>query len=947
METFLAEVANILLSEHPDNLDQVTVIFNNRRSGLFLRRQLASIKSAPFFLPQIIGFDDLISQLGELEIVPNEFLLFELFDLHRQIGNEDRKFETFEEFISFGDMMLSDFSEIDLYQADVQQLFNNLHELKTIGEWDVETGQLTPFQLRYLEFYKSLYQYYDQLHKRLLTRHKAYSGMAYRFVAENIEKLATKKQCMQLYFVGFNALSACEHTIIQHYLKEGVAKLITDGDAFYVEDKEQEAGHFLRQYQDSTIAIPKNYPDHFAQKHKNITIISCPENVLQCKYAGNLISKQLETNPEHSAEQTAIVLADESLLLPTLNALPSKVKTANITMGYPFVNTAVHSLMMKLFSLHQRRRSQLFYHQDILNILSDQYISKVLGGKNIHSKLSQLLYLGHIIYANTEEINSLCVDMGLDLSVIIHIFPQESPSPDQFLQLSKKLIHTLYSSEILDSNIKEKEALACLLQIIDYFLELQEKYHFVENLNVLLKIYTRLAKRRSVAFYGEPLQGLQILGVLETRNLDFKKVILISANEGILHSGRSSNTLIPYNLKRAFGIPTFHEKDAVYAYNFYRLLQRADDIYLLYNTESDGMGKGSPSRFILQVRRELAERYPDNITIHEEVLSASDSTIIESNTLSYSKDPLTLNRLKEISERGFSPSALNKYRNCPLKFYFENILGIKEIDQVNEDLEQNELGTHIHAVLQTIYSSGKGSPLHKDTLQQALDHLDQLLAEEFNKEFQHGRSHQGRNHFLESVAKTQITNFLKNEIKHLENGDNLIILELEKNLTRQIAINILGERNTATISGIADRIDCCNGTIRVLDYKSGKVEEKGLRVKAQQPNWAEVSDKWFQVMLYTWLFNSHKQTTTPHQAGIIPLSHLDSRVLMAEWGDTQYMTEQHLAIFEEMIREIISDILNPEIPFIPNPNSKMCAYCPFAETCKLDSNIRQTELPDN
>ena len=941
MESFLTEIAQTLVAEHPDDLDQVMVVFNNRRSGLFLRRQFSVMGEKPFFLPKIVGIDDLISELGNLEIVPNEFLLFELFDIHRSLGGEGRKFETFEEFISFGDMMLADFSEIDLYQVDAQQLFSNLHELKAIGEWDVETGQLTPFQQKYIEFYKSLYQYYSQLHQRLAEQHKAYSGMAYRYVAENIEQLAPKLQSSQIYFVGFNALSSSEHTIIRHFIKEGIGKLLTDGDSYYVEDSEQEAGHFLRKYQGSDIPIPEKYPSHFASNHKNITIVSCPENVLQCKYTGKLISSQFKDESAQSLEQTAVVLGDESLLLPTLNALPKQIRTANVTMGYPFVNTAVYSLMLKLFSLHQRRHQEYFHHQDILDILSDHYISKVLGINNIYTTLSQLLYRNHIIYANQEEIVALCREMGCEATPLLPIFSIDTPSPDQFLAQCTTLIHTLYTSEVFESNRREKEALACLLQIINYFQNLQQRYHFVKNLNVLLKIYTRLAKRRSVAFYGEPLQGLQILGVLETRNLDFKKVILLSANEGTLPSGRTNNTLIPYNLKRAFGIPTFHEKDAVYAYNFYRLLQRAGDIYLLYHTESDGMGKGSPSRFILQVRRELAEHYPNNITIHEEVLSAENATNIESTILSYPKDSFAMSRLQDISKKGFSPSALNKYRNCPLKFYFENVLGINEMDQVNEDLEQNELGTHIHAILQTIYTETKGQVLQKETLQQALLNLDRLLEEEFAKDFQHGRSHKGKNHFLESVAKTQITNFLQNEIKHLSKGDNLTILELEKPLSHTLKIESADAITPVTISGIADRIDQWNGTTRVLDYKSGKVEEKDLKVKADLPNWSEVPDKWFQVMLYTWLFSYNKSNDAQHLAGIIPLSHLDSKVLLAEWEGSNYMTEKHLTLFETILREIVSDILNPDIPFIANPNSKMCQYCPFAETCKLDASSLQ------
>lgn len=934
METFLAEVAQRLMTEHPDDLDNVTVVFNNRRSGLFLRRQLASIERRPHFLPKIIGFDELVAELGGFNILPNELLLFELFDIHRHIERGGRKFTTFEEFISFGDMMLADFSEIDLYCVDARQLFSNLHELKAIGEWDVETGELTPFQQRYIEFYKSLYQYYEQLRSRLFAQQKAYNGMAYRHVAENIEHLVPETGGRGYYFVGFNALSTSERTIIRHYTKSGFGKFITDGDAYYVNDKDQEAGHFLRLYQDSDIPVLNDYPDHFAQGHKDITITGCPEGVLQCKYAGKLIADMAQN--QQTDEQTAVVLADETLLLPMLNSLPAEIKTANVTMGFPFANTAVHALMLKCFSLHQRRRGAYFYHQDIGSILSDQYICKILGTNDIYHKLERHLHNGHIIYANQEEVASLCKGMNCDPSPILPLFSPSPLTPDQFLLLSKELVHRLHTSEAFENNLKEKEALACLLQTINYFQELQAKHHFVESLSVLLKIYTRIAQRQSVAFYGEPLHGLQILGVLETRNLDFKRIVLLSANEEILPAGKSYNTLIPYNLKKAFNIPTFHEKDAVYAYNFYRLLQRAETIHLLYNTESDGMGKGAPSRFLLQIRRELAKRYPDNITIHEEVVSANTATHDGTAIPTYDKTDAILQRINEIATNGLSPSALNKYRNCPLKFYFENVLRIRETDKVSDDLNQSELGTCIHAILHTIYSKGQGKPLQRAALDQALQNLDQLLHEEFDKNFQHGRSHEGKNYFLAAVAKSQITHFLRSEMHHLDHGDTITILELERPLSHRLDITIDNTPTAVTISGIADRIDLCNGTIRILDYKSGRVEEKDLHVKKTQPNWESVSDKWFQVMLYTWLYGHNKQSDAPHQAGIIPLGRLNAEVFFAEWDGASVMTPSHLTAFEDILKEVVSEILNPNIPFYAKPKNETCAYCPFADTCRFD-----------
>lgn len=930
METFLEEVAQRLRKNHPHNLDQVTVIFNNRRSGLFLRRHFASMEGQPFFLPRIIGIDELISELGGLTIVPNEYLLFELFDIHRHLEHGNEKYTCFEDFISFGEMMLADFSEIDLYCVDAQRLFNNLHDIKAIEKWNIETGRPTPFQENYLAFYQSLYQYYTQLHQRLLDRRQAYGGMAYRYVAENIDTLLPNLDDHYYYFVGFNAVSACEELIIRRYLLQGNSDFITDGDPYYCNDPAQEAGHFLR----NSPFPKKDYPEHFAMEKKDITIVSCPENVLQCKYAGELLAQQIQANPDNPVEHTAIVLADESLLLPMLNALPTEVKTANVTMGYPFIHTAIHSLMLKLFSLHQQRKGTFFYHTDILDLLSDNCIASILDINNLYSKLSLLLSNGHFIYTSAEEVKELCTQMGSDSTCIQFLFTHDSPTPDEFLTLTKQFIHTLYDSHVLDTDRKEKEALACLLRIVDYFIELQGQYHYVDSLNTLLRIYTRMAQRSSVPFYGEPLQGLQILGVLETRNLDFKRVILLSANEECLPAKRNDSSLIPYDLKVSFGIPTFHDKEAVYAYNFYRLLQRADNIHLLYHTETESKGKGEPSRFLLQVRRELAHRYPDNITLHEEIMFADSHATTVQNALTYQKNDLVLSRLEQMAKRGFSPSALNKYRKCPVLFYYENLLRIKEADPVSEDLEQNELGSCIHAVLEKIYLPTIGNPLTLETLKHALGEVDKLLTEVLDEQFHHGRSHAGRNHLLEAVARMQITNFLESEIKLLEKGDKIIILALEKELAHTLKVTTNNVENNVVIKGTADRIDKWNDYTRIIDYKSGEVKISDLIVSEHEPNWSKVSDKWFQVMVYTWLAHQCGEAREPYLSGIQPLRYLQSNLIEAQWEDSTILSPEHIQLFEKTLSELLSDILNPDIPFLANYEKKQCQYCPFVEICK-------------
>lgn len=934
MVPFLAEIAERILSEHPDDMDRVRVVFNNRRSGIFMRHRLLNEQADPFFLPRIVGMDSLINEWADMEIVPKELLLFELYEIYRQQSDEDVGYRSFEEFMSLGDMMLADFSEVDLYCVDASGLFSNLHDLKAIGEWNIETGQLTAFQKRYLQFYKSLYRLYSSLRDSLSSRHMAYTGMAYRYVAEHLDEILPRFGNHFFYFVGFNALSTSEEMIIRKCVAAGIGALCTDGDPYYVEDERQEAGYFLRKHRHYFPSIGE-YDDHFSLGHKFINIVSCPENVLQCKYAGSILQQIARSSQGEGLDDTAIVLGDETLLLPMLNALPDEVRTVNVTMGLPVTDTSVHALVLKLFSLYIRHRVELFYHQDILEVLSDGLMVKLLGLCGLHSTLNRLLYEEHVVYADFSTLSELLQGIQVDMKPVAFLFETANPTPSAFLSHLQQLMQMLYASEDVISNLKEREAIAVASEVVEQLQQIQERYRFIETLGVLQKVYLRVVRKRSIAFYGQPLGGLQLLGVLETRNLDFKNLVILSANEGTLPAARDFNSLIPYNLKVAFGLPTFHEKDAVYAYNFYRLLQRAENIHILYSTESDTMGKGESSRFIQQVKRELAPRYPANITFRESAVAASNEAPSESGFLHAEKSNAVLERIKVLTQRGLSPSLLNKYRVCPLKFYYENILQVEEMEQVNADLEQNEVGSCIHAVFEHIYSLDTDRHIKEETLQQALIEIDSIIDQALSSQFHHGRIHSGRNHFLKSVARMQVTGFLKSEIEYLHSVGDIEILGLEQPLRHEIPVSVGEATSVVAISGIADRIDLTGGVVRVIDYKSGKVEERELHVADAEPDWSKVSDKWFQLMTYEWLYYHTCQGGQPHVSGIFPLRHLHSQLLTASWEGSDVITPSHLAAFEEMLKQIVSELLDPRVPFLPNPGCRLCQYCPFSEICKL------------
>lgn len=933
MESFLKQVAEQLIDEHPDDLSNVTVVFNNRRSGLFLRKHLAELKGKAFFLPQTIGIDELIRSCCNKEIVQHEFLLFELFNIHCQIGGENRKYATFAEFIPFGELMLSDFSEIDMYLVDAQQIFQNLYDLKEIDNWNVDGNNQSKYLSDYLQFYKSLYNYYIQLRTRLESQNQAYAGMAYREVAENIDKILDSKKLESIYFVGFNALSECELKIIKTMVDRGRAKYITDGDDYYYSNPEQEAGKFLNKHSKHFSSIG-HYLNHFNQGTKDITIVNCPEELLQVKYAGQIISNYLENNEEkdeNKLEETAIVLADENLLVPMLNSLPKGAKRVNITMGYPFIHSSIYTLTIKLLSLYQRIKNGKFYYSDIIDVVSDNIISKILGINDIYYKINTIFSEKKLIYLTPSALSATFEQIDFKIDKVSFLFEDTQLLPENFCNICRTFAGMILDTEILKEQPKELEALNGLITIVNYLEKIQQQYHYIDNWDTLQKIYTRIAQRHSISFYGEPLTGLQILGMLETRNLDFKRLIVISTNEGVLPSGRGSNTLIPLNLKNGFHIPTYNEKDAIFAYHFYRLLQRAEEVFLIYNSKADSLGKGEPSRFIRQIESELCKQY-SNINLHHEVLSVSNQLTSPDST-SVIKSEQVLERLNKIAQKGFSPTALNCYRKCSLKFYYEYILSVKTPESAQEDIDQSEFGTCVHKILQDLHTIGGSGELSINHLKKSIETIDSTIEQTFDSMYSEGLTKEGKNHFLKQVAKKQIVNCLYKEIESLQCGEKISIKHLECDLESNLSITVGTQIQEVKISGTSDRIDLANNTLRVIDYKSGHTDPKDLVFTDS----GKVSDKWFQVMQYAWLFNKDaKRKNLPKDmvSGIYPLGTLKSGFLPVIYNGAPQLTEEAFNTFENILHDLLETLFNKEIPFTQTLRETDCTNCQFKELCR-------------
>lgn len=944
MEPFLLKVARQILAENPNSMEQVLVVFNNHRPELFLRQQFKKISAQEgrtFFLPKMTVIDDLVASLSGLEVVQPEFLLFELYQIHIELEGEGRKYKTFEEFISFGEMMLSDFSEVDRYMVDARDLFQNLHGLKQLGEWDLEDPQMSDFQQRYLHFYRSLYQYYTRLRERLLARGQAYSGMAYRKVAESFlsgqwivdsgqkadATLITDNWPLTTYFIGFNAISECERAIIGEFVRLGKGHLLTDGDSYYYDDPNQEAGYFLRKHSPQFAELGHYGPSLFATTEKKITLVECPENVLQCKFAGQLLADHPDWISD-GVEGTAIVLADESLLIPTLNGLPETEGNdyrVNVTMGYAYADSQLHSLVLKLHSLYRRHNERGYYHTDVVDVLSDWYISRLTGMSAARHTATTFLEKGNLVRVKAEKLKTIMPDFDIET-----LLPDGDLAPEECLEQIQRVVALLTTEGSLIANPREKQAAGALTEVLDYLHKLQQEYHFIGNIDTLEKIYQRIAQRHTIAFLGEPLSGLQILGMLETRNLDFRRIILLSANEGVLPAARSAATLIPHELKRAFNLPTYEEKDSVYAYNFYRLLQRAEEVYLVYSSDAKTPGKGEESRLVKQVRSELARRFPKTITVRDLVVDTGGGLHHEENDNSTPgiKDEAVMQQLYSISERfGFSPSSLSKYVECPLKYYYMSVLGLKEQESVEDDIDASELGEAVHNVLKNIYEPFVGRKVDSAALKAARSDIESLLDREMEHLMSGGRINEGRNMFLRSVALTQLSRLLEREAD-IAAKHNLEILSAEEDYDYTLWEQ---DGHKIRIGGRVDRIDRLDGVLRVIDYKTGNLKDEELSFTDRK---SVMPAKWLQLMCYALMYRRRFKSDECLRTGIYPLRYLRSDVRLAQWNKQEELTNAMLDDFEQLLHEMLISILNPDEPFAPTASSTACRFCPVAQFCR-------------
>ena len=976
MKPFLYQVASLFYSEYGAEVSRLAFVFPNRRTGLFFQKYLSEVSEKPLFSPTILTINDLFVQLSGKQTADRISMLFKLYDIYLSHSGSS---ETFDEFLYWGEMLLNDFDDIDKYMADARMLFTNVTDLREIENdfsflspeqiaairtfWSsfYPKGD-TPNQEQFLAVWQILYALYTDLREALAAEGKGYEGMIFREVVEQMER----NECCDLpytkvVFVGLNALSVAEERFLSELQKREIADFYWDYASPKVTDPDNKASYFvernLRRFPSQLIVesgelkVENENGNSDAKQLSTfnsqlstpkIEVIGIPSGIGQAKQVCSILN-ELCKEDEMSAEEalrTAVILPDEHLLIPVLNAIPEQIRRINVTMGYPLAGTPVASLMEYILALQKNiryvDRRPVFYFRDVLPILNHRYISTT--SPEVVSNLVKDISENNKIHISYDDLNQTPL-----LSILFTPVTEVEMFSDYLINVLQELnrVMTLQTGEEEEdapqrTNDLEQEF------IFHYFTTVNRMKEVMQEANIRMKIdtYFRLLKRVTdtitIPFHGEPLSGLQIMGVLETRALDFDRLIILSMNEGIFPLRKAANSFIPYNLRRGFGLPTYEHQDSVWAYHFYRLIYRASHVSLLYDTRSNGLQTGEVSRFVHQLHYHYEEPIQNKLVVYN--VSSSKTPALQ-----VAKTEEVMNRLADFRSggtRAISASAVNTYLDCPLKFYFSVVEGIREEEEVSETIESNVFGSILHKVMEELYQPFCGKMVTADLLKAIRKDTPMLTGAVARA-------------FAEIFFKTDIVrpltgqNFLIGEMirkyveKVLERDGKLTpfrYIESEKKIKRLFPLT---DKSEIQLKGFIDRVDEVRDAVRIIDYKSGSGTTQFTSVEALFDK--EDTDRAkavMQVFMYAWMYGS-VQLPTVIQPGIYYM-----RTLFSPSFDPgiyrrtdRFKTEQVLdfanyhADFENGLRNCLDEIFGRETPFVQTPNGKACVYCPFKDIC--------------
>lgn len=961
MKTFLQLVAQDLHSKIGNDLSRVAIVFPNKRASLFFNEHLASQSDHPIWSPAYVSISELFQQLSDQKLGDPIRLVCELYKIFRE---ETKSEESLDDFYFWGELLISDFDDVDKNLVDADKLFTNLQDLKNIMDdfdfldkeqedairqffQNFSIEKHTKLKEKFISLWDKLGDIYRNYRSQLASLGIAYEGMLYRNVIEALDTNALRYD--KYVFVGFNVLNKVETRFFSLLQEAGKALFYWDYDLFYTRLPQQrhEAGEFiLRNLEKFPNELPETVFDCLRHP-KKVRFISSPTENAQARYLpewvrDTLLNKDLQEKPCEEKEN-AVVLCNESLLLPVLHSIPSEVKNVNITMGFPLAQTPVYSFINAVVELQTtgyHSETGRYSYDTVQAVLKHPYTRQIslkaeplereLTKTNrfypLPTELKQDDFLS-LLFTPRSGIRAICLYIIELLKEVSTLYRQESEQDDIFNQLYRESLFKSYT-------------------MVNRLLNLIENGELQIRIDTLKRLLSRILNAANIPFHGEPAIGMQVMGVLETRNLDFRNLIMLSLNEGQLPKSSGESSFIPYNLRKAFGMTTIEHKNAVYAYYFYRLIQRAETVTLVYNTSSDGLNRGEWSRFMLQF---LVE-WPHDIS--REFLEAGQSPQ-SSRDICIEKTPEILNRLRntynfESNSKAFalSPSALNAYLDCRLRFYYRYVAGLKTPDEVSAEIDSALFGTIFHRSAELAYGdlSANGKEIRKEDLERLLrddvrlqGYVDRAFKEEFfHVDLNERPEYNGVQLINSKVIGSYLRQLLRNDLQYAP----FSMVGMEKKVQEEVTVNTPESPIKIRIGGTIDRMDCKGDTLRIVDYKTGGSPKTPTNIEQLftpaegRPNYI------FQTFLYAAIMSRQQSLKVAPALLYIHRAANENYSPVIEMGEPRKpkIPVNNFAFFEDEFRErlqtLLEEIFGNETPFTQTENTKVCEYCDFRALCK-------------
>lgn len=948
---FIQKLTDYITKNYDLSNDSLTVIFPNKRAALTLRKELEKRIERNIWLPQILSIQEVMSSWSGLELLDNVDVIYELIKImNKNVDVSNRK-----NLFTLAGQIVKDFDEIDQYAVNAEKIFKYLKDIKEIESWSPD-DELSKTESAYLNFFKSLFSFYTQLRDVLLNDKSAYYGMMTRQLHELSDvELHKAVGNNKIIFAGFNAMTKTEEDIIVRLVESGKAVLFWDLDKYYFEDELQEAGLFARHFFSKHPKLkPESIEDYFSNETKHINIISVAGSAIQA----NALQLQLyeEQKSEKELTNEVIVLSDETLLIPVLNSIPENYKDINVTMGYPYSETFLNQFIQLIFTFQKKvgDNESMIYFWSLKRLLEAEMVKVIFT----HEELESL----------TECINKFLKNSTYYLSIseleeqfnkrriidFIKIITKKWHDSDNCIDSLKMLIRFINECAVSAGNTFVINQINVALGIFNKIKKLIRKYNVLIQIDDVETLYKQTASEMSIKFKNKDSvnnieSNLQIMGLLETRNLDFETVHILSVNEGILPQSKSPNSLIPYDLRREYDLPIYTNKQAVYAYHFYRLIQNAKTVNIYYSTLTDDVGGGEPSRFIRQLINEIP-RKTNNIIIKELSYRLPSAKNDEAVKIEVQKTPEIIEKIKNklynesydkksdsYTIKGLAPTSISCYLKCPLKFYIKYIENKKD-DTPKEDIQANIIGNIIHSTFENFYKEF-GQSIIDDKLFNQIE--TNCLEKSFisalkDNNFANGLPETGFNYLTHIFIKELINNFINNEKKFFGKGNKIIIKGLEENLNHTFNLD---DNTKVYLMGFADRIDMVKNKTRILDYKSGKVKDSDVEIISGKDEVNDIKEKALQLCIYKYLYakNNPDISIENIEPGIFGLLDVNNPYFPLYINSEKFTDENFIDTCDKMFINLFKEMIDPEIPFKQTEDEKNCKYCDYIDICKRDS----------